>query len=70
MSNSATQLVERVADAFLDRFVPKADVSAGCPPDPYYKYCFCDAKVEYWRYVYTRPDCSISYGSCGFYKYC
>ena len=56
--------IAAVADRLLAVVVPKADVSAGCPPDPYTAYCYCKGYVVYTKRCSTNGACKTFCGTC------
>ena len=62
--------MEVLSDKLLSMFVPKADVSAGCPPDPYYKSCGCKERSKLRQYCSTNPACVTKCGTCVVYDRC
>ncbi|MGY0233971.1 hypothetical protein [Longispora urticae] len=53
-----------LSDRLLGAFVPKANVGAGCPPDPFYKYCYCSGNYQYEKHCSTNGACITFCGSC------
>jgi hypothetical protein len=63
--------MEVLSDRLLSVFVPKADVGAGCPPDPYYKGCYCRERTRYGKRCSTSPACVTTCSStCVAYTTC
>jgi hypothetical protein len=51
-------------------FVAKADVGAACPPDPFYKHCYCTERSDYRQYCSTNGACVTRCGACYVYRTC
>jgi hypothetical protein len=62
--------MEVLSDKLLSMFVPKADVGAACPPDPFYKVCYCRERTRYRQYCSTNGACVTKCGACSAYNQC
>ncbi|WP_414941281.1 hypothetical protein [Amycolatopsis sp. cmx-11-51] len=58
------------SDKLLSVFVAKADVGAGCPPDPYYKHCYCRERSDFRRNCSTNGACKEYCGPCYAFRIC
>ena len=57
-------LLKRTADRMVEVAVPKINAGACCPPDPYYKFCYCDTWHMYIRMCQTDCACQDHCGGC------
>ncbi|WP_181772415.1 hypothetical protein [Amycolatopsis pittospori] len=62
--------VGSLSDKLLSVFVAKADVGAGCPPDPYYKHCYCRERSDFRRNCSLNGACKEFCGACYAYRTC
>ncbi|MBP2325031.1 hypothetical protein JOF56_005416 [Kibdelosporangium banguiense] len=59
-----------LGDRLLSVFVAKADVGAACPPDPYYKHCYCRERTDFRKRCALTGPCRETCGPCVAYKTC
>ncbi|WET76452.1 hypothetical protein P3102_20210 [Amycolatopsis sp. QT-25] len=59
-----------LSDRLLSVFVTKADVGAGCPPDSYYRHCYCRERSDFRRNCSTNLACKEFCGACYAYRIC
>lgn len=62
--------VERLSDRLLSMFVTKADVGAACPPDWWYKHCYCRERSDFRQRCSVNGACKVTCGPCVVFKTC
>ncbi|MDT7786664.1 MAG: hypothetical protein QOF58_5083 [Pseudonocardiales bacterium] len=62
--------LESLSDKLLGVFVAKVDVGAGCPPDPYYKHCYCRERSDFRQRCSQNGACKEFCGPCTVFRTC
>jgi hypothetical protein len=62
--------LESLSDKLLGMFVAKADVGAACPPDPFYRHCYCRERSDFRQYCSTNGACRLICGECRVFRTC
>jgi hypothetical protein len=62
--------LESLSDKLLGMFVAKVDVGAGCPPDKYFKHCYCRERSDFRRTCSQNGACKEFCGPCVVFRTC
>ena len=62
--------LEALSDRLLSVFVAKADVAAGCPPDPWYEHCYCRERSDFRQRCSHTGACKTSAVPAQVYRTC